>query len=102
MAQALPSDLIVSLALLVSVVGGRLPDSPEKLRGISRDQACACVRAPSDSFATPWAVAHQAPLSMGFPRQECWRALTFPYPGDLPDPGIKPVSSALQVDSLPI
>ena len=43
----------------------------------------------SDS-ATPWTVAHQAPLSMGFSRQEYYSGLTFPSPGDLPDPGIKP------------
>ena len=49
----------------------------------------------SNSFATPWTVAHQAPLSMGFPRQEHWSGLPFPSPGDLPDPGIKPVSLAL-------
>ena len=46
-------------------------------------------------FATPWAAAHQAPLSMGFPRQEHWSGLPFPSPGDLPDPGIEPVSPAL-------
>ena len=54
----------------------------------------------SDSFATPWTVAHKAPLSMGFPRQEFWSEL--PCPGDLPDPGIEPWSPALQADSLPI
>ena len=43
-------------------------------------------------FVTPWTVAHQAPLSMGFPRQEYWSELPFPSPGDLPDPGIKPMS----------
>ena len=43
-------------------------------------------------FATPWTVACQAPLSMGLPRQEYWRGLPFPSPGDLPDPGIKPES----------
>ena len=53
-------------------------------------------------FATPWIVAHQAPLSMGFPRQEYWNGLPFSSPGDLPDPGIKPQSSALQADSLPL
>ena len=37
---------------------------------------------------------HQAPLSMGFPRQECWSGLLFPSPGDFPDPGVKPISSA--------
>ena len=55
----------------------------------------------SDSFATPWTVAHQAPLSMGFPRQEYWSGFPFPSPGDLPNPEIKPGSPALQADSLP-
>ena len=45
-------------------------------------------------LATPWTVAHQALLSMGFPRQEYWSELPFPSPGDLPDPGIKPMSLA--------
>ena len=52
-------------------------------------------------FATLWTVARQAPLSMGFSRQECWSGLPFPSPGDLPDPGIEPGSSALQADALP-
>ena len=47
---------------------------------------------------TPWTVACQAPLSMGFSRQEYWSGLSFPSPGDLPDPGIEPGSSALQAD----
>ena len=55
-----------------------------------------------NSFATPWTVARQAPLSMGFSRQEYWSELPFPSQGDLPDPGIKPTSPALQVDSLPL
>ena len=46
-------------------------------------------------FETPWTVAHQAPLSMEFPRQEDWNGLPFSSPGDLPDPGIKPRSPAL-------
>ena len=50
---------------------------------------------------TAWTVAHQAPLSMGFSRQEYWSGLPFPSPGDLPDPGIKPKSSAWQADSGP-
>ncbi|CAN0554671.1 unnamed protein product, partial [Rangifer tarandus platyrhynchus] len=45
---------------------------------------------------------HQAPLSMGFPRQEYWSGLPFPSPGDLPDLGIKLASPALQADSLPL
>ena len=52
-------------------------------------------------FATPWTVAYQAPLSMEFSRQEYWSGLPFPSPGDLPDPGIKPRSPALQADALP-
>ena len=52
-------------------------------------------------FATPWTVAYQAPLSMGFSRQECWSGLLFPSLGDLPDPGFEPRSSALQADTLP-
>ena len=51
-------------------------------------------------FATPWTVAQQASLSMGFSRQEYWRRLPFPSPGDLPDPGIKLGSPALQADAL--
>ena len=46
----------------------------------------------TSTSATPWTVACQAPLSMGFPRQEYWSGLPFPSPGDLPDPGIKPTS----------
>ena len=48
-----------------------------------------------DSFATPWTVAHQAPLSLGLNRQEYWSRLPFPSPGDLPDLGVESVSSAL-------
>ena len=51
-------------------------------------------------FATPWTVTHQAPLSMGFSRQEYWSALPFPSPGDLPNPGIEPRYPALQADAL--
>ena len=50
---------------------------------------------------TPWTVARQAPLSMGFSRQEYWSELPFPTPGDFPDPGIESKSPALQADSLP-
>ena len=51
-------------------------------------------------FSTPWTVGHQAALSMGFPKQEYWSGLPGPPPGDLPDPGIKPRSPALQADVL--
>ena len=49
----------------------------------------------SDSFVTPWTVARQAPLSMGFSRQEYWSGLPFPFPRDLSHPGIEPASLAL-------
>ena len=52
-------------------------------------------------IATPWIVAHQAPPSMGFSRQEYWSGLPCPSLGDLPNPGIKLRSLALQADSLP-
>ena len=51
-------------------------------------KSLSCVRL----FATPWTIAHQAPLSMGLSRQEYWSGLPFNPPGDLPDPDIKPVS----------
>ena len=57
---------------------------------------CVCVQLlnPVQLFVTPWTVALQAPLSMGFPRQEYWNGLPCPPPGDLPDPGIEPTSVA--------
>ena len=52
------------------------------------------------TLSIPWTVAHQASLFMGFFMQESWSGLLFPSPRDLPDPGIKPRSPALQTDSL--
>ena len=84
--------------------------------GVSKHQylgTCPIVKQMKDSvcmlshfshvwlFATPWTVACQAPLSMRSSRQEYWSGLIFPSPGDLPGPGIKPGSPALQADSLP-
>ena len=62
---------------------------------------CMCVLSRRRLFLTPWTVACQAPLSMGFSRQEYWSGLPFPLPGDLPDPEIKSGSPALEADSLP-
>ena len=53
------------------------------------------------TLTTPWTVACQATLSMGFFRQEYWSGLPFPSPGDLPEPGIEPGSPTLKTDSLP-
>ena len=64
---------------------------------VSEMKLLSCVRL----FATPWTVAYQAPLSMGFSRQECWSGLPFPSPGDVPDPGIELGSPTLQTDALP-
>ena len=63
---------------------------------------CVCVKSLSRVllFATLWTVARQAPLSMGFSRQEYWSGLPFPSPGDLPNPGIEPGFPALQADAL--
>ena len=52
------------------------------------------------TLATPWTVALQASLPLGFPRQEYWGQFPFPSPGNRPNPGVKPTSPALQVDSL--
>ena len=60
----------------------------------------ACSVIPDSS--PPRTVAHQAPLSMHFPRQEYWRGLPFPSPGDLPNTGIEPMSPALACGSLPL
>ena len=68
---------------------------------------CACILSHFSHvqlFVTLWTKAHQAPLSMGFSKQEYWSKLPCYPPGDLPDPGIEPISSAssaLQADSLP-
>ena len=78
-------------------------------KGKVRNEGCVCMcvcvcvcelLSRVQPFATPWAVAHQAPLSMGFSRQEYWSGLPCPPPGDLSNPGIKPGSPALQADSL--
>ena len=55
---------------------------------------CVCVLTCVQLFVTPWTVAHQAPLSMGFSRQEYWNGLPFPPPGDLPEAGIEPMTPA--------
>ena len=80
-------------------VPGRL--SSLRLRGTSDNltayQLCVCMRARSvrsNSLRPCGAVVRQAPLSMGFSRQECWSALPFPPPGDLPEPGTETVSLA--------
>ena len=60
---------------------------------------CGLVAKSCLTLATPWAIACQAPLSMGFSRQEYWSGLPFPSPGDLPGPGTELQSPSLQADS---
>ena len=62
-------------------------------------QSCLCVCSVLTDSVTPRTVAHQAPPTMEFSRQEYWSELPFPSPGDPPDPGIEPGSPALQADS---
>ena len=73
-------------------------------RGSKHNSTGVCIHAQSLSrvrvFGTPWTVTHQAPLSIGFPRQEYWSGLPFPSQGDFPHPGIEPRSPALQAASL--
>ena len=62
--------------------------------------SCVCAQL-CPILCDPMDCSCQVSLSMGFPRQECWRGLPFPSPGDLPDPGIEPEIPALQADPLP-
>ena len=73
-------------------------------QGFHKKGVCVCVCVLLSCvlpLVTLWTVAYQAPLSMGLSRQEYWRGLSFPSPGDLPDPEIEPGSPALQADPLP-
>ena len=58
-------------------------------KGQSEVKLLAAKLCPTDSFVIPWTIAHQAPLSVRFSRQEYWSGLSFPSPGDLPNPGIE-------------
>ena len=76
---------------------GHLPTEPPRKPYLG---LCALLLSRVQLFATLWTVAYQAPLSMGFSRQEYWSGLPFPSPGDLPYPGIEPRSPALEADAL--
>ena len=83
---------------------GLIPDWGTKIPHSTRPKyicvlclVLSCVRL----FETPWTVAREDPLSMGFSRQEYWSGLPLPSPGDLPDPEIEPGSPTLQANSLP-
>ena len=75
-----------------------LEDWHRGLNTLIENFVCSVTSVVSNSFSTPWTVARQAPLSMGFFRQEYWSGVPFSPPGDLPNPGIEPVAP----DSLPL
>ena len=81
---------------------GSLPRSHQGIHGTKIKRMISEVKVTQScpTLVTPWTVAHKVPLSMGFSRQEYWSGLPFPSSGNLPDPGIEPMSSALQADSL--
>ena len=89
-----PDPLRKELGLLVTGLPGKTPAL------LSFVSTCSVVQSCPTLCETLWIIACQAPLSMGFSRQEYWSRLPCPPPGDLPKLGIKPRSSALQVDSL--
>ena len=87
--QLLDMLLVLSVEQFFSVL-----KSPINCRALSIPGTHACVLSRVQRFGTLWTAAHQAPLSMGFSRQEHWSGQPCPSPGDLPDPGIKPTSLA--------
>ena len=96
-----PSPLMrYSLEINVITVQLRRKGEVNSYKVISIVLCCAQSLSHVQLFATPWTVANQASLSMGFPRQEYWSGLQCPPPGDLPHPGIEPRFPALQMDSL--
>ena len=97
--------LTISFFLLIQALmsGKQLKDRTQDVSCSPKEQLVVVVLVATlcPTLVTPQTVACQAPLSVGFSRQEYWSGLPFPSPGDLPDPGIKPRSPALQADSLP-
>ena len=103
------TGLFFASAQLLSNCGAECAGSVVAPQELSCSEACdilvpcevkvkslSCVQL----FATPWPVAYQAPLSMGFSRREYWTGLPFPSTEDLPNPGIEPESPALRADAL--
>ena len=73
---------------------------PHSWEGAELEEKCDVSHWVVSDYVTPWTVAQQAPLTMGFSRQEWWSGLPFPSPGDLPDPGIQSKFPALQAEFL--
>ena len=87
---------MVHMAARKNMLLGKNPSASQ-----SQSYVCVLVAESCLLLETPRTIVRQAPLSMGFSRQECWSGLPFPSAGDLPHPGIEPRSPALQADSLP-
>ena len=90
-----PETIITLLILYISIQNKKVK---KKKQNFFKCTLYACMlswSSPVQLFVTPWTVAHQAPLSMEFSKQEYWSGLSFPSPGDLPDPEIEPSSPAL-------
>ena len=85
----------LSWIILSDSLDGIVADGIKKKRKKAKSLNCVQL------FVTPWTVAYQAPLSMGFSRQAYWSGLPFPFPGNLPNPGTEPGSPTLQADALP-
>ena len=85
---------------IISTTVGRNPS--EEISHVSKvKESESEVPQSCPTLCDRWTIAHQAPPPMEFSRQDYWNGLPFPSPGDLPDPGIKPGSPALQADALP-
>ena len=96
-----PGKSINCLPVENTLVLKRAPDRTLYLAGLRRERKVKVKSlSPVRLFAIPWTVAHQAPLSMGFSREEYWSVLPFPSPGIFLTPEIEPGSPALQADSL--
>ena len=87
---------VLKTAIENTLIGHRPDIKSAPSNFISEVKSLSCV----SLFAIPWSVAHQAPPSMEFSKQQYWSRLPFPSPGDLPDPGIEPWSPTLQADAL--
>ena len=94
-----PLDKITALLTASLQLSGPAPQSRREAAsqavGARRVYTHTTVHAQLCPTLKPWTVAHKAPPPLGFPRQEYWRGLPFPTPGDLPDPGIQPTSPAM-------
>ena len=94
----------IDMELLKTILLGRIHITPHPKKcfiGFCSSSVALLVTQFCPTVWDPTTVAHQAPLSIGLSRKECWSGLPFPSPEDLPDPGIEPRSPALQADSLP-